>query len=191
MTEESERKVMQSRDDDDTELDDDQRGKCPFQKCILLGGAALLTALILILAIGFGTGSFGRSKKQVSSITSAIRGNITNAPSAAPSSTATSASTQERAAAFAVLFSKLTFDGGVSFKNSNSSESLAVNWIVNEDPLQLDPNDLSKSNQMRIAQRYGLSTLYYNTASTRWTDESKWLSQNECEWFGVTSGESG
>ena len=44
---------------------------------------------------------------------------------------------------------------------------------------------------MRIAQRYGLSTLYYNTASTRWTDESKWLSQNECEWFGVTCGESG
>ena len=72
MTEGSERKVMQSRDDDETELDDDQRGKCPFQKCILLGGAALLTALILILAIGFGTGSFGRSKKQVSSITSAI-----------------------------------------------------------------------------------------------------------------------
>lgn len=155
------------------------------RRCILICVTILLTLVILILTIGFGSGSFGGGKKNDSSI-GAIGGPVLSiVPTSAPTLNA-----EERSLAFAKIFMSITMDGGRALNDTSSPEFLAYNWIVNQDVSKLDPSDLSTKNQMRIVQRYGLSTLYFNSAKTSWANESKWLSMNECAWFGVTCGAS-
>jgi Leucine-rich repeat (LRR) protein len=69
--------------------------------------------------------------------------------------------------------------------DTTSAQSLAVSWLANEDPLQLDPTVLSPENQLRIRQRYALTTLYFSTKES-WRQDSNWLNGDECLWFGVT-----
>jgi len=147
------------------------------KRYIFIGIIALIIFLILLLSIGFGTGAFGENNS------SGAEGVATGVPTPAP--------TQERSAAFATLFSFLMFDGGVSLNNTTSPEAMSYNWIVNHDPLKLDPNDLSSQNQVQIAQRYGLATLYFNRATTPWKNETNWLGPDECEWYGITCNENG
>ena len=155
------------------------------RRCIFIGVTILFTLLILVLAIGFGSGSFGGGKKNGSSSSAIGDPDLSTAPTSAPTMNA-----EERRLAFAKLFMLITLDGGKSFNGTSSPESLAYNWIVNQDVLKLNPSDMSTKNQMRIVQRYGLSTIYFNSAKTSWTNESKWLGMNECEWFGITCGTS-
>lgn len=76
------------------------------------------------------------------------------------------------------------------------AEELALQWIIDVDPLRLWAN--RTEHQFQIRQRYALRTLYAAAATKRvaWTNASGWLSPppssstydenyDECRWFGV------
>jgi Leucine-rich repeat (LRR) protein len=188
----------------------------PNKMRYILISMIVLLILILVLSIGFGTGGFGG--KSETGTSGVIGGPIVTAvpvpvpvpvpiPTVAPSVGATAVPTVgatavptvaptlgptlERSAAFAALFPSLMYDGGESLDDAGSPEAMAYNWIVNKDDLQLDPNDQSASNQMRISQRFGLATIYFNSVTAVWGDETEWLGLDECVWFGVTCGQNG
>ena len=183
---------------------------CPRKMSYSLFAMIVLLILILVLSIGFGTGVFGG--KRDTSTSGVIGSPIATAlpvpvPTSAPTvgvltvapavlvptvTLATGAPTPlERSAAFAALFPTLMYDGGESLDDTASPEAMAYDWIVNSDILQLDPNDQSASNQMRISQRFGLATIWFNSVNSNWGDETEWLGPDECIWFGVTCGENG
>jgi hypothetical protein len=67
-------------------------------------------------------------------------------------------------------------------------EELALQWMIELDPLQLLPN--RTDHLLRIRQRYALRTLYFATTSSgsQWTNSIGWLNNDvddECMWFGV------
>ena len=62
---------------------------------------------------------------------------------------------------------------------------MAVQWLINEDPLELFANDTPT--QTRLTQRYSLLTLWYSTNGPSWFQNQGWLTaENECTWFGIT-----
>ena len=69
--------------------------------------------------------------------------------------------------------------------DESSSEYKAMNWIIYEDPLLLDPNNSSAETNLRISQRYSLATLYFASPVGRWANSSRWLDTDECAWFGI------
>ena len=65
-------------------------------------------------------------------------------------------------------------------------EEMAVQWLINEDPLELFANDTPT--QTRLTQRYSLLTLWYSTNGTSWFQNQGWLTaENECTWFGISA----
>jgi len=61
----------------------------------------------------------------------------------------------------------------------------AIQWLLEDDPLQLDVNDPDQRPQ--LTQRYALAALYFATGGSSWT--RGWLSEgaaSECTWWGVT-----
>ena len=73
------------------------------------------------------------------------------------------------------------------------AEELALQWLIDVDPMQLWAN--RTEHQFQIQQRYALRTLYAATTTNRWqwTNTSGWTLQppqssmdsDECQWFGV------
>jgi len=65
--------------------------------------------------------------------------------------------------------------------NSLSPQSLALNWIINEDPLHLCPDNL------KLSQRYVAATLYYSMGGANWIKSTNFLTEmDECEWYGFS-----
>ena len=65
--------------------------------------------------------------------------------------------------------------------NPKTPQGMAYSYLVNDDPILLDPCSSST-----IEQRFGLTTLYYSTNGDGWSDSSGWLDDDdECNWFGV------
>jgi len=65
--------------------------------------------------------------------------------------------------------------------NSLSPQSLAFNWIINEDPLHLCPDD------PKLSQRYVAATLYYSMGGAKWITSTNFLTEmDECEWYGFS-----
>jgi Leucine-rich repeat (LRR) protein len=133
--------------------------------------AVLCSALILlaiILGIGFGTGAFrkaGASKYQ---------GASSHSPTLSPASSAS------RASRMAKYLSTQAADP-TSFGNSTSANSLALNWLINNDPLQLDP----AIDPERVNQRYALLMIWF-LSPIKWKNATGWLhNENECTWYGV------
>ena len=82
----------------------------------------------------------------------------------------------------------LTFLSTVSdpdlINDPSSPQGQALKWIVESDPLAIDP-----CTYPTIAQRYGLATFYYATVGTGWEKSDDWVGGlEECKWFGVTCG---
>jgi hypothetical protein len=77
-----------------------------------------------------------------------------------------------------------TFD--IHYPPGNAScEELAVQWLVEEDPLQLSAD--SDEEIFRLDQRYALVTIWCHLAGPTWTDSSEWLDAiDECSWFGLS-----
>ena len=69
--------------------------------------------------------------------------------------------------------------------DESSSEYKAMNWIINEDVLRLDPTDSSVGTTRRITQRYSLATLYFASPVGQWMTANGWLNEDECTWFGI------
>jgi hypothetical protein len=84
----------------------------------------------------------------------------TNAPTSAPSMSPTTSKLGLYGAFFAKEVSELVF-------TPDTSQDLALQWIMNEDPLQLDINSA------RILQRYIMVSFYYSTSNNA---KSPWRS---------------
>ena len=71
--------------------------------------------------------------------------------------------------------------------NIATAESLAVQWLIASDPLQLTVD--TATDQFRLQQRYALLTLWFQSDQSEypWRESSGWLAaEDECGWFGVT-----
>ncbi|CAB9503659.1 Leucine rich repeat N-terminal domain [Seminavis robusta] len=73
--------------------------------------------------------------------------------------------------------------GPNTFSDLSSPESLALQWLVLEDPLQLDATN--EDHKFQITQRYALVSLWYNSDFT-WANETNWLNGDECTWHGIS-----
>lgn len=113
----------------------------------------------------------------------------TLAPSVAPSSAPTIVSRRLRIIAEAIAIS-----GFAAVFDPTAPQSAAVDWMVDDDPLQLEPDD------PQFVQRYVLSTLVFATdESQTWkrcgpsrfdspcpSDSERYLSgAPACEWYGI------
>lgn len=79
--------------------------------------------------------------------------------------------------------SSASLAGPETFADLSSPESLALQWLVLEDPLKLDA--AKAEDQFQITQRYALVSLWYNSDFT-WANETNWLQGEECDWYGIS-----
>lgn len=70
--------------------------------------------------------------------------------------------------------------------DSATPEELALQWLIEDDPLQLSADQ--GAGQFRLRQRYALLTLWYHQSKYRdWKDSTGWLTDpDECHWYGLT-----
>ena len=72
-------------------------------------------------------------------------------------------------------------------EDNPTAEELAVQWLIQDDPLELS----AATDQFRLTQRYALLTLWFGTNGPSWTSNSSWLEdENECTWQGIACGDS-
>jgi hypothetical protein len=64
-------------------------------------------------------------------------------------------------------------------------EEKAIVWLVDRDPLKLNPS--KTADQFRIRQRYALMLFYLQETETdKWTNATGWgTSPDECSWYGI------
>jgi hypothetical protein len=67
--------------------------------------------------------------------------------------------------------------------NPSTPQGMAYLWLLDDDPLQVNPCSYET-----LLQRYALATFSFSTTeSSPWVEANGWLSgQFECDWFGVT-----
>ena len=133
--------------------------KCYILICV---GVAVL-AIIIAISVVFGTKS------------------ASSAASEGPSTDGVTRETQ-----FSQLLVEKSLADPSLLSDESSSEHKAMNWIIYEDPLALDPANSSVEAELRISQRYSLATLYFASPVGQWANATGWLDNNECEWFGIT-----
>lgn len=150
--------------------------------------ACLVIILAIILGVGFGTGAFTGDDGESTS-TAPTQNTSPEDPldgeTVAGENVATPSPDSRQGRIRSYIASKAV-NGDSSISDPTTPEAQALQWLQDEDPLQLDPLD-SESN-FRIDQRYALLTLWFNSQSD-WFDQTNWLSDDECTWFGVTCGE--
>lgn len=177
--------------------------KVVFMSAIL----CILLSLAIILGAGFGTGTFGGNQNGAVAQEDSIVGEDSEGyqpntvPGDQPSeggdegedfqgqerptndNTNGSAPDTTRGQAMRDYLTSLSLAGSDAFANLASPESLALQWLVLEDPLQLDAG--KEEDQFQISQRYALMTLWYNSDFT-WANETNWLQGHECDWYGIS-----
>jgi hypothetical protein len=106
-------------------------------------------------------------------------GLVSSAPTAP-----TMAPTSPRQPVFGEFYTAIaSISGDSALNNAESPQSMALNWIVYDDPLSLDVEDST------MIQRYSLMCLYFSTEGDSWKfeTENEWGSGvSECEWDYVT-----
>ena len=141
--------------------------------CVLLG---------IILGVGFGTGAFTNEKG------SSDKGVVETLPPEVDESVdaiATPAPDSREGRIF-LHIAAMSQLGDDILSDPTSGEALALQWLIDEDPVDLDPLDFA--NHLRLEQRYALLTLWFNSPDP-WFNVTNWLNDDECTWFGVTCGE--
>jgi hypothetical protein len=63
---------------------------------------------------------------------------------------------------------------------TSSPEELALQWLVDTDPISRDP--ANPDDQFRLRQRYALLTLFQSAYAN---DDSWYFNDDECQWFGI------
>jgi Leucine-rich repeat (LRR) protein len=62
--------------------------------------------------------------------------------------------------------------------------TLAINWLINDDPLQLSP--ATEADKFRLGQRFALLTFWFSSRAY-WTNSTGWAeTEDECTWSGIT-----
>ena len=137
----------------------------------------LLLILAVILGVGFGTGAFTGSDNSAST---------TQGGTTSPGGSVSTPAPDARGVRLRTYLESKGVNGDATFSNPTSPEAQALQWLQDEDPLELDPLDFEDN--YRIDQRYALLTLWFNSQSD-WFNQTNWLSDDECTWLGVTCGE--
>lgn len=140
----------------------------------------LLLIIVIILAVGLATGAFsgGGSGTGGGGGGESPTSPNDNGPNFTPDP-----NEPERASRLREYLSSVGANGGAAFNDPISPESQALTWMQNEDPAQLDPIEFSS--HLRIDQRFALLTVWFQSEQ-QWFDETNWLTEDECTWFGVT-----
>lgn len=194
-------KVVEDMMRREQEAQTDKGGKkVVFMSAIL----CILLSLTIILGAGFGTGTFDLGKTGSQSQQDSITGDTEEyQPNVVPGDEEQSDESEEdfegeerpvdtpvdtppettRGQAMRDYLSSVSSAGPQAFANLASPESLALQWLVLEDPLQLDA--AKDEDQFQISQRYALMTLWYNSDFT-WANETNWLLGQECDWYGIS-----
>lgn len=67
-----------------------------------------------------------------------------------------------------------------ALKDPNSIQSRTLEWLADEDPRQLDPDEFE------ILERYILALLFISTGGKQWSHKANWMSAAHiCEWENV------
>jgi Leucine-rich repeat (LRR) protein len=77
--------------------------------------------------------------------------------------------------------------GGNNASPTMEAELAAIEWLIYDDPLGLNPYD--EMNQFRLRQRYALLTVWFSMsdANQTWTVDDGWLDMpEECDWYGIS-----
>jgi hypothetical protein len=104
----------------------------------------------------------------------------------------------DREVALATFVSNWTLTRYTRIGHQDRPEDKAVQWLANDDPLRLWPNDTSS--QWRLLQRYSLLALYFqqwktvslsSSSSASFDSQFLWHTEwsivnDECTWFGIT-----
>ena len=147
----------------------------------------LLVCLAVLLGVGFGTGTFGSSRDASggtgTTTGTEANGNTGSSTSRPPVDPTDTVAETTRGAALREFLSDASLGGPDVFADLASPESLALQWLVLEDPLQLDATETE--DQFRLTQRYALGVLWFHSDFT-WANETNWLNEDECTWFGIT-----
>ena len=199
--------------DEIIEYEYDEESRTSRNKLYVALIAGLLLVIAVVLGVGYGTGSFGGNSTNsaqsgapptalvspmpstagpVSAPTSSsspptkpTAATVTPTPTNAPTTTTTiPAPTVDRLVSFTDHLSGMSSNPS-ALTDPTTPEGKALQWLVNDDPLVLDAMDDSPENLLRLHQRYSLATLYFTT-STPWKNDTNWLNNDECQWFGVT-----
>jgi hypothetical protein len=155
------------------------------RKVVLL---LLVLAILLLSAVGVGVycanGSCAKSGPLILTLT-------LTTPTVAPATIPSSIATSNRTSSIVAEINNITFSGKtLAYPPSNSPltlpEELALQWLIESDPLNLLANE-TESGKFRLRQRYALLTLWFHTIKNPWTNSSGWLAlEDECQWFGIT-----
>ena len=138
--------------------------------------ACLLLVIIITLAVGFGTGAFQNDGNSDRSAPTTDDGEDARPDVEIPDEeTEEARKMREYIESIVVSPEKLT--------DSTNPEFQALAWMQYQDPLQLDPDVFE--NHVRINQRFALMSLWYQS-DFEWADQTNWLTEDECTWFGVT-----
>lgn len=158
----------------------EQAGKGGRFKFLALGLLCCVLILAVVLGAGFGTGAFTKSSSNDRSAPTVDPG--TQPPPQEENPVFEAGRPQEMAS----FIASSSVTGEAALETNNSPEVLSINWLIEEDPLQLDPT--AEADKPRILQRYALLTLYFGS-ELDWVNENGWATaetSNECEWEGIT-----
>ena len=161
---------------------------CSRRMSYMLIGVIIVLILGVILGVVFGTDSSGSSSALNSAEGGGNPGVVeSGSPTQAPVTpiTATLSPTQDRQFHFSSLITDKSLADPALLADESSPESQAMNWLIEADPLSLDPTDTSVRNGLRITQRYALATIFFSS-DEQWFNKDGWLNDDECTWFGVT-----
>jgi hypothetical protein len=153
------------------------RGDKPTMFC----GMAVCFIIIIIasLAYGFGTGVF--TNKTTSA--QGLAGGTDSGTQGGESSGGNLPTDSDRGGRMYDYLTSVATLGASAFTNALSPESRAFTWLVEEDPLQLDPVD--DVSNIRINQRFALLSIWFSSEYD-WFVQTGWLeAEDECTWFGV------
>jgi hypothetical protein len=120
-------------------------------------------------------------KKDIIKTSSILSAEPSSEPSTEPTNEPTNfCASVSREEAIESILVQIT-DGPILTKPA-TPQGQAYQWILNDDPLQIDPCTYPS-----IEQRYALATFYYSTGGDNWIVDTAWLSvAGECDWFGIT-----
>lgn len=74
-----------------------------------------------------------------------------------------------------------TFFSDASLDANESPQHSALQWITNDDPMQLDPVD------GKLIIRYSLAVFFFSLSNSDWDHTDTWMSGSDvCYWYGIT-----
>ena len=121
-----------------------------------------------------------KSKTEQPSEKPSVAPSASGMPSVGPSSGPTSLCETLPRADF--IFNVIVAVSPEIFGNPFGPQALALFWLVDEDPAQIDP-----CTYPTLEQRYALVTMYFSTFGDDWNESSGWLTAaHECTWFGIS-----